>query len=349
MARILLLGTGSIAAKHAEQFSALPACVLVAAVDTVPGRAKSFAAKHGIADHFESLAAALDWGKFDAAVNATPDPVHCPTTLQLIAAGKHVLCEKPLAENYADALAMTEAAERAGVVNMVNLTYRNSAALQEARRRVLAGTIGEIRHVEASYLQSWLTSAHWGDWHTEERWLWRLSSAHGSKGVLGDIGIHIFDFVTFGCALDIVELSARMHVFDKAPGGAVGPYRLDVNDSVVAHVGFGNGALGVVHMSRFATGHSNDLSLTIHGTSGALRIWSDSGASTLDVCLGADLQTQTWTRVDCPPAPGNAARFADALRTGVNGAPDFRRAAEVQKVLDLCFVSDEEGRRLRVG
>jgi predicted dehydrogenase len=102
-------------------------------------------------------------------------------------------------------------------------------------------------------------------------------------------------------------------------------------------------------MSRFATGHANDLNLTLHGTTGALRIWSDSGASTLDVCLGRDIQTQTWTRVACPPAPGNAARFAAALRTGVNGSPDFRRAAEVQKVLDLCFVSDQEGRRMAMG
>ena len=74
--------------------------------------------------------------------------------MQLIAAGKPVFCEKPLALNHADALQMTEAAEAAGLVNMVNLTYRNASALQTARRMIEAGEIGEVRHVQASYLQS---------------------------------------------------------------------------------------------------------------------------------------------------------------------------------------------------
>ena len=156
---------------------------------------------------------------------------------------------------------MTEAAEKAGLVNMVNLTYRNAAALQTARRMIEAGEIGEVRHVQASYLQSWLTGRHWGDWRTEERWLWRLSSEHGSKGVIGDIGVHILDFATYGTGLDIVGLSARMKTFDKAEGGVIDVYRLDVNDSVAMTVEFSNGALGVVHMSRFATGKSNDLDL----------------------------------------------------------------------------------------
>ncbi len=188
MQRILILGTGSIAARHAENFSAIPDCRIVAAVDINAERARLYAAEHRIQNRFADLDAALAWGEFDAAVNATPDGVHMPTTLQLLAAGKPVFCEKPLAINHRDALVMTEAAERAGLVNMVNLTYRNAHALQAARRMVMAGEIGAIRHVEASYLQSWLTADYWGDWHTSERFLWRLSSQHGSQGVLGDIG-----------------------------------------------------------------------------------------------------------------------------------------------------------------
>jgi predicted dehydrogenase len=268
--------------------------------------------------------------------------------MTLLAAGKHVFCEKPLAVNHDDAFVMTAAAERAGLINMVNLTYRNSRALQAARAMIAAGEIGDIRHVEASYLQSWLTAAHWGDWRTDERWLWRLSSAHGSGGVLGDVGIHIVDFMTYGVGLDIAEVSARMKVFDKAPEGRIGAYLMDVNDSVVMNVGFSNGALGVVHMSRFATGHANDLSLSIHGVKGAVRIWSTANDSTLEVCLGDDIQSQTWRRIACPPVPGNAARFVAALRSGVNGSPDFRRAAEVQRILDLCIASDAQGRRLAI-
>ena len=346
--RILILGTGAIAHRHAEHFAALPGCRLVGACDIDVERARAFAALHRIDAAFGSLDEALAWGTFDAAVNATPDGAHKATTLQLLEAGKAVFCEKPLALNHSDALAMTEAAEAARLVNMVNLTYRNARAIQTARRMVEAGEIGKVRHVEASYLQSWLTARHWGDWRTDARWLWRLSSAHGSKGVLGDIGIHILDFVTFGTGQGIVSLSARMKTFDKAEGNAVGAYRLDVNDSVVATVELSGGALGVVHMTRFATGRLNDLDLAIHGDKGALKVWANHERSTLQACLGPDIETQAWKPVECPPTPGNAERFVAALLSGVNGEPDFRRAAEVQKLLDLCFVSDAEGRTVTV-
>jgi predicted dehydrogenase len=217
-----------------------------------------------------------------------------------------------------------------------------------ARQMILNGEIGEVRHVQGSYLQSWLTGRHWGDWRTEERWLWRLSSAHGSKGVLGDIGVHILDFVTYGTGLDIVALHARLKTFDKAEGGIIDVYKLDVNDSVAVTAEFANGALGVIHMSRYATGKANDLDLMIHGEKGALKIWASTTDSTLEGCLGPDIETQAWRPIDCPPTPRNETRFLIALLTGENGEPDFRHATKVQQLLDLCFVSDAEGRMLPV-
>lgn len=344
--RLLILGTGSIAHRHAEQFGAIPGCTLAAAVDTNLERARAFAALHRIPHAFGDLAEALAWGAFDAAVNSTPDAAHLPTTLQLIAARKAVFCEKPLALDFPDAMTMTEAAEAAGLINMVNFTYRNASAIQLARRMVQAGEIGPIRHIEASYLQSWLTARHWGDWRTDERWLWRLSSAHGSRGVLGDIGVHIFDFVLFGTGLHVRELQARLQIFDKAEGGAMGGYRLDVNDSVAATLEMSNGALAVVHMSRYGTGTLNDLNLALYGERGALRIWANHLDSRLQGCLGADLETQTWRGIACPPTPRNEQRFVHALLSGQNGEPDFRRAAEVQKLLDLCVASDAARRML---
>ena len=346
--RILILGTGGIAARHAEHFGTIPNVRVVAAVDTNIERAKAFARQYAIPATFADLGQAIGWGEFDAAVNSTPDAVHKRTTMELLAAGKPVFCEKPLAVDYPDALEMTEAAEAAGLVNMVNLTYRNAHATQMARRLVDEGRIGTIRHFEASYLQSWLTANHWGDWRTDERWLWRLSSGHGSKGVLGDIGIHILDFVAFGTGLDFAALQARMKTYDKAEGGAIDSYRLDVNDSVAMTVEMRGGALGVVHMSRYATGWANDLNLSIFGETGALRIWANQLESRLETCLGADIHTQRWTRVECPATPRNEHRFAMALMSGENGQPSFRHAAGIQKLLDLCFVSDREGRMLAV-
>jgi len=339
MHRLLLLGTGGIAGHHVEEFAAIPGCTIVACVDQVPGRAAAFATANRIDHFFESLEAAIAWGQFDAAINATPDGVHKATTLALLAAKKHVFCEKPLAPNHADALAMTEAAEAADVVNMVNLTYRNSPAIQEARRMVQAGAIGQLRHVEASYRQSWLVSKSWGDWRVEDKWLWRLSSRHGSTGVLGDVGIHILDFATYGAAQDIVSLHADLVTFPKAEGERIGDYVLDANDSVAMTARLESGALATIVASRYTTGHANDLSLALHGTKGAIKVETDGKVSSLSACLGEDVDQQRWQKLAPPDVKRNARRFADALDTGRNGDPSFRRAADMQKLIDAAFES----------
>src|SRR6187551_3237703 len=125
--RLLILGTGWMAQEHARQFGKIDGVELAAAVDVERRRVDEYSDAHGIPDRFTSLDDALAWGKFDAAVNVTPDRIHHPTTMMLVAAGKPVLCEKPLAENYFKATEMADAAEAAGIVNMVNLTYRNVA------------------------------------------------------------------------------------------------------------------------------------------------------------------------------------------------------------------------------
>lgn len=182
--RILILGTGGMAKAHATAFSEDPRCELVGAVDVVPGRAKEFAKSFGIAKHFEDLDKAIAWGEFDAAANVTPDPIHHPTTMKLLKAKKHVFCEKPLAENFKLADEMARTANKLKLINMVNLTYRNVPALHEARKLVTSGQLGNIRHIEASYRQSWLVGNHWGKWNELPMWLWRLAQAwlHGRAG-----------------------------------------------------------------------------------------------------------------------------------------------------------------------
>ncbi len=348
MPRLLLLGTGLIAAPHVAEFAAVPECAIVACVDRLPGKAHEFAARNGIAHHFESLEEALAWGGFDAAINATPDGAHKATTLALLEAGKHVLCEKPLAPNFADALAMTDAAEQSGLINMVNLTYRNVPAIQQARAMVEAGEIGQLRHVEAAYRQSWLVSKAWGDAMKEPQWLWRQSTAHGSTGVLGDVGIHILDFASYGAADEFASLKADLATFPKVDGDRVGDYVLDANDSVALTARMASGALATVVATRFATGSINDLSLSLHGTRGALRVETDGKVSTLHACVGADVDPARWRRVEAPPVRRNARRFADALLSGRNGDPSFRRAAQIQKLIDTAFESSALDRRITV-
>ncbi|MDK4734605.1 MULTISPECIES: Gfo/Idh/MocA family oxidoreductase [unclassified Rhizobium] len=346
--RLLVLGTGVMAKSQLTHFSKIDGVTVVGAVDTDPDRLSAFADKFNIEKRFHSLDEAIAWGEFDAATNITPDRIHHPTTMALIAAGKHVLCEKPLAENYPKALEMTEAAEKAGVINMVNLTYRNVAPLQRAREMVLSGELGTIKHVEASYLQSWLVSRAWGDWRTESTWLWRLSTGHGSNGVLGDVGIHILDFAAYGAATDIDHVFARLKTFNKAPGGQIGEYMLDANDSFTMAVDFANGALGVIHASRWATGHLNELKLRIYGEKGSLEVINRPAGSELRGCLGEDAETASWKEIEAPPVPTNYQRFAEAVASGIQPDPNFRHAANLQKVLDLAMVTERERRELKV-
>jgi predicted dehydrogenase len=341
--RILILGTGGMANSHAEAYRAMPGVALVAGIDTNAERLAVFMGRHSIAHGFASVAEALEWGQFDAVSNVTPDPVHYPTTLPLLAAGKHVLCEKPLATNYAHAEEMANAAKKAGVVNMVNLTYRNGPALMRAAQMVADGAIGAVRHFEASYLQSWLTQPAWGEWSTEAQWLWRLSSAHGSLGVLGDIGVHILDFATLVAGAGVSNVSCRLTTFDKAPGGRIGEYVLDANDSFNMHLLLENGAAGVVHATRMATGHFNDLRLRIFGTKGGLDVAYENDISSLRACVGEDRLTASWQNIELPAVETNYQRFVAAIRTQKQVLPDFARGAELQKVLDLAVRSNGQG------
>lgn len=346
--RILILGTGGMAAQHAKHFAAIDGVSVVAGVDVDPVRLQKFNETNNIPNGFASLDAAIAWGEFDAVANVTPDSIHHSTSIAALKAGKHVFCEKPLATDAQKAFEMVEVAEAAGLINMVNLTYRNVAQLQKAREIVVSGEIGEVKHVEASYLQSWLVQPSWGDWRTQSQWLWRLSTKHGSNGVLGDIGVHILDFASYGAGADISHVFARLKTFDKAPGNKIGEYDLDANDSFTMAVDFSNGALGVIHASRWATGHMNELRLRVYGDKGAVEVQHRHDWSKLRVSLGDDVKTGDWKEVEVPPVPTNYQRFAEAVKTGVQQEPSFRHAAELQKVLDLAMVTERERRELPV-
>ena len=339
--RLLVLGTGNMGKlQMARGWTKIDGVEVVAAADTDPGGLAAFCEEFGIARHFGSLEAALDWGAFDAVTNVTPDSLHHPTTLAALAAGKHVFCEKPLATDYAKAMEMTEAAEKSGLVTMVNLTYRNVAELHKAREIVLSGAIGEVKHIEASYLQQWVGLHEWTDPGIAGTWLWRLSRQHGSNGTLGDIGIHVLDFTTFGANLEVAKLNCRLQTFRKVEGDRVGDYVLDANDSFVMSLEFSNGAIGTIHSTRWAAGHSNDQHLRIYGDRGGIELSHGHWGSSLKTCIGDDRETTTWREVAAQPVPTNYQRFVEAVHGGGPAEPSFRHAAGLQKILDLALVAD---------
>lgn len=335
--RLGIIGTGMMAPQHAEAFGAIPEVTLAASIDIDLARAEGFCEEHGFEAAYASLAYAIEAANLDAVAIVTPDNTHHPLAMEAIAAGLHVFCEKPLATNEADADAMRQAADNAGIVHGVNLTYRNVAAVQMAHHMIGDGDIGTVRHFQAAYLQSWLTQPAWGDWKTEPTWLWRLSERHGSRGVLGDVGIHILDFATYAIGSPVASLSARHKVFEKSETGQIGEYVLDANDSVAMTLELKDGALGVLHATRFASGHLNELRLRIHGDRGGLEVTNNGPLGTLRACIGDDMQTATWKDMDLAPVPTTYQRFADAVLSGTAMDPDFAQGARLQRVLDRAY------------
>jgi len=346
--KVGIIGTGGMANMHAQSYKKIEGVELTAACDIDPERVSAFADKHRIPASHTDLTEFLERADCEAVSIVTPDSTHARLSIQALKAGKHVLCEKPLATTAGDAGEMAAVAKSTGLINMVNFSYRSSSAWQRARQMVQDGELGRIYHFQAHYLQSWLTSTDWGEWKSTPAWLWRLSTAHGSHGALGDIGVHILDFAT-GPIGPAKQLYCNLKTFDKAPGGKIGEYTLDANDSAMVTLECENGALGTVSITRLATGHLNSLVLSIHGEKGALRIDLDKSYEMLEVCkTQPDGKAQPWESLYCGKTPTNYERFVTSIRTGIQDQPDFDRGAEVQRILDSCNRSAKENRMLPV-
>jgi len=207
----------------------------------------------------------------------TPGDSHAEIAIAALEAGKHVLCEKPLANTVEEAEAMTAAAEKAkaqGIRSMVGFTYRRVPAIALARQLVADGKLGTIRHVRAQYLQDWIADP-------EAPLSWRLDKEKAGSGALGDIGAHIIDMTQYITGDTIGEVSARLETFVKERpvaaehsglAGTAGTERgpVTVDDAAVFLATFRSGALGVFEATRFATGRKNAIRIEINGSLGSL-------------------------------------------------------------------------------
>ncbi|HEX3777601.1 MAG TPA: Gfo/Idh/MocA family oxidoreductase [Polyangiaceae bacterium] len=346
--KVGIVGTGGMANAHADNFKKIPGVELRACLDIVPGRAAAFADKHGIsvvANQLDDL-----FSEVDAVALVTPDRAHHAGVLATLRAGKHLLAEKPLTVSLAEARDVAQEAKKAhqrGQVGLVNFSYRRSAALQKAIALARAGKLGEIRHAHGFYLQSWIATPIWGHW-SNEGWLWRMQTAAGSAGVLGDIGCHLLDLAT-AVTGEVSEARCSLSTFPKLdPDGAAhtswNGVALDANDSAIIELRFRAGGVGVLHTSRWATGHANHLRLEVHGTLGALRFDLDRSYDELELCLGKDRNKAIWQTKKQKPAPSMWQRFVRAIKRGEPEQPDLLRGAEIQAYLDACERSALSGK-----
>ncbi|CAM5710689.1 Inositol 2-dehydrogenase/D-chiro-inositol 3-dehydrogenase [Streptomyces alboniger] len=242
------------------------------------------AAVRTAADRLGWAAAETDWRALiarddvDLVDICTPGDSHAEIAIAALDAGKHVLCEKPLANTVEEAEAMVEAAERArarGQVAMVGFNYRRVPALALARRMVAEGRLGALRHVRLTYLQDWLVDP-------EFPLTWRLRKDRAGSGALGDLGAHIVDLAQYLVGEQVAGVSALTETFvrerpllDGAAGGltAAGGARhgtVTVDDAAVFTGRFPSGALASFEATRFAAGRKNALRLELNGSDGSL-------------------------------------------------------------------------------
>ncbi|HTF46662.1 MAG TPA: Gfo/Idh/MocA family oxidoreductase [Pseudonocardia sp.] len=208
----------------------------------------------------------------------SPGDTHADIAIAALDAGKHVLCEKPLANTVEEARAMVAAAERAaarGVRSMVGFSYRRVPALVLARRLVAEGRLGQVRHVRAAYLQDWIVDP-------EFPLVWRLRKETAGSGALGDIGAHIVDMAQYLTGDVLTGVSALTETFIKerplpdAAGGlsgssaGTGRGEVTVDDAALFLGRFAGGALATFEATRFAIGRKNALRIELNGSLGSL-------------------------------------------------------------------------------
>ncbi|MFF5055196.1 Gfo/Idh/MocA family protein [Micromonospora sp. NPDC000663] len=304
----------------------------------------------------------------------TPGDSHAEIALAALAAGKHVLCEKPLANSVAEARAMTAAAETAraaGVRSMCGFNYRRVPAVTMMRQLVADGRLGVIRHVRATYLQDWIVDPQFP-------LVWRLQKDRAGSGALGDIGAHIIDLTQFVTGQRITGVSAVTETFVKerplpaessglaatVDGGSAPTGPVTVDDAAVFVARLDGGALATYEASRFATGRKNALRVEINGSLGsvvfdlerlnelefydATRPGAEQGFSRILVTEGEHPYMSAWW----PPGhiigyehsfTHEMRDFIEAVATGVDPAPSFADALQVQLVLDAVTRSAEIG------
>jgi predicted dehydrogenase len=208
---------------------------------------------------------------------AVPNDKHPEIAIAAAEAGKHVLCEKPLARTADEARAMRDAVVRAGVTHMVAFNYRRTPAVALARKLIDEGAIGKVRNFRGTYLQDWSNDP-------DLPLSWRFRKDVAGSGALGDIGTHVIDFARYLVG-EIAAVNAVTHRYiEDRPvpqGGAdalAGAQKLqdarrepvDVDDEIMTFLRFESGALGSIEATRAAHGRKNYLTFEVHGEDGTL-------------------------------------------------------------------------------
>jgi predicted dehydrogenase len=305
---------------------------------------------------------------------SAPGHLHHAMAVAAASAGKHIICEKPLANTLAEAKEMLRAVEKAGVKHMLMHNYRKIPAVALAKKLIEDGRLGEIYHYHGAYLQDWIMDPDFP-------LVWRLEKKHAGSGALGDIGSHASDLALY-LNSEIESVVAHMTTFIKErplPGtgsgawgakGTKGKGKVTVDDDTNFLTRFKNGSVGVFESSRFCGGRRNYNTFQIYGSKGSLAFnlermnelefydrteeQADQGYKNLMVTESVHPYVGAWW----PPGHiiGYEHTFVHALHDFLTSLendrlpdPNFRDGVKNQAVLDAIERSAKSGKWEKVG
>jgi predicted dehydrogenase len=376
--RVAMIGYGFMGAAHSQGWRVAPRFFDLAAepeMSLIVGRNGDAVAaagrKWGWQESSTDWRAAIERDDIDVIDIVTPGDSHAEIAIAALEAGKHVLCEKPLANTVEEAEAMADAAERAlarGVYAMVGFTYRRVPAATFARDVVASGKLGTINQVRASYRQDWLVDP-------SVPLAWRLQKDLAGSGALGDIGAHAIDLAQFITGMKLTSVSGTIDtIIRERPllestsglGGVGGSETGTVTvDDVAMFTGrFDSGVLGSFEATRFATGRKNALRVEVSGSDGAIAFDLEdlNALQVYDRTADESLQGFTKVLVTEPQHPyisawwpaghmlgyehgfvHQAKDFVDNVVAGVQPTPSFADGLQVQRVLGAVEQSSDRG------
>ena len=373
-----MIGYAFMGAAHSQAWRSAPRFFdlpITPRMNVVGGR--DLAAVTAAADRLGWAAVETDWRQLiarddvDLVDVCTPGDTHAEIAIAALEGGKHVLCEKPLANTVAEAEAMAAAAVTAaahGVRSMVGFTYRRVPAIALARQLVHDGRLGRIFHVRAQYLQDWIVDP-------EAPLSWRLQKAKAGSGALGDIGAHIVDLTQFITGDRIASVSGLLETFiaerplPAEHSGLSGTARdergvVDVDDAAIFLARFAGGAVGTFEATRFANGRKNAIRIEINGSLGSLAFdfedmnllhFFDATDATEIAGFRRILVTEpTHPYVGAWWPPGHLIGYEHgfthqvvdligAIASGADPTPSFADGLNVQRVLAAVEQSAEDG------
>ncbi len=370
--RVGMVGYAFMGAAHSQAWRTvnrvfdLPARArMVAVAGRSAGKVAAAAQRLGWAEYTTDWRELVERDDIDLIDICTPGDSHAEIALAALAAGKHVLCEKPMSNTVAEARTMVAAAAAArtrGVRAMCGYNYRRVPAVSLLRELIAAGKLGEIRHVRAVYLQDWIVDPNFP-------LVWRLQKDYAGSGALGDIGAHIIDLTQFVTGQLVTGVSALTETFVKqrpladASAGlaAVGDGRLGplgdvtVDDAALFLGRLSGGAVATFEATRFATGRKNGLRVEVNGSLGSA-VFDLERLNELSFFDGtAPAREQGFTRILVTEPthpyllawwpPGHVLGYEhsfthqmrdliEAVATGQDPSPSFEDALQVQQVLD---------------